>query len=53
MTFKIIDEVICGDSYSVIKDIPDKSVDCIITDIPYEIDVDHGSGNFGTEKKLH
>ena len=31
----MINNVILGDSYEVIKDIPDKSIDCIYTDIPY------------------
>lgn len=30
-----LDSVICGDSYKLIKEIPDKSVDIIYTDIPY------------------
>lgn len=31
----MIDKVILGDSYEIIKKIPDKSIDCIYTDIPY------------------
>lgn len=27
--------IYCEDSYKAIKDLPDKSVDCIYTDIPY------------------
>lgn len=30
-----LNNVYCGDSYKLIKEIPDKSVDCIYTDIPY------------------
>lgn len=33
-----------GDSYKLIKELPDKSVDLIIADPPYEIDGIHGSG---------
>ena len=33
-----IDKIICGDAYELIKSIPDKSIDCIITDPPYEYD---------------
>ena len=33
-----IDKIICGDAYELIKAIPDKSIDCIITDPPYEYD---------------
>ena len=29
------DSIICGDSYELIKQIPDKSIDLIYTDIPY------------------
>lgn len=31
----MINNVILGDCYEVIKNIPDKSIDCIYTDIPY------------------
>lgn len=30
--------IYCGDSYELIKSIPDKSVDCIYTDVPYLFD---------------
>lgn len=30
-----LDSVVCGDSYKLIKEIPDKSIDMIYTDIPY------------------
>lgn len=39
-----------GDSYELIKDIPDKSVDLIVTDPPYEISGLH-SGQHGIFKK--
>lgn len=38
----------CGDSYELIKDIPDKSVDLVITDPPYLVETD-GAGLFGTK----
>lgn len=50
---KYLNKITCGDSYKLIKDLPDKSVDLIVTDPPYDISVDHGSGAFGVEKKLH
>ena len=31
----MINKIILGDCYEVIKNIPDKSIDCIYTDIPY------------------
>lgn len=33
----MIDKIILGDAYSLIKDIPDNSIDLIITDPPYQI----------------
>ena len=30
-----LNKIYCEDSYEAIKDIPDKSVDCVYTDIPY------------------
>lgn len=33
-TFEL-DSIVCGDSYQLIKDIPDKSIDLIVTDPPY------------------
>ena len=33
-----IDKVYCVDSYEAIKRIPDKSIDCIYTDIPYRFE---------------
>ena len=32
---KYLNKITCGDSYKLIKELPDKSVDCIYTDIPY------------------
>jgi len=46
-----LNNVYLEDSYKAIKDIPDKSIDLIITDPPYEI-VGGGSGGcFGTSKR--
>lgn len=39
-----INSIVLGDSYKLIKNIPDKSIDCIYTDIPYLIDK-HGFGS--------
>lgn len=39
-----LNKIICGDSYKLIKEIPDKSIDCIYTDIPY-LYQQGGSGN--------
>ena len=40
-----------GDAYEMIKEIPDKSVDLIYTDIPYLI-VSHGKGHSPLAKRL-
>ena len=37
----------CADAYMAIKQIPDKSIDLIITDPPYELETYHGAGAFG------
>ena len=43
-----LNEIYNEDSYKAIKKIPDKSVDCIYTDIPYELQSDgKGGGAFG------
>lgn len=38
-----MNSIVLGDSYELIKKIPDNSIDCIYTDIPYMID-NHGFG---------
>jgi len=38
-----INKVICGDCLEVMKQMPDKSVDCVITDPPYGIDLGYAS----------
>ncbi len=35
MLSEYLNKITCGDSYKLIKELPDKSVDCIYTDIPY------------------
>ena len=37
------DYIECGDCYKLIKEIPDKSIDLIYTDIPYDF-VGNGGG---------
>jgi DNA modification methylase len=41
----------CGDCLQLMKDIPDGSVDLIVTDPPYEFHSGHGGGSFGTEAR--
>jgi DNA modification methylase len=32
---RFLNKITCGDSYELIKELPNKSVDCVYTDIPY------------------
>ena len=44
----MINKVINCDCYEMIKNIPDKSIDCVYIDIPYEMQSGgKGSGAFG------
>ena len=40
-----------GDCYKLIKEIPDKSIDLIYTDIPYDFVGNGGGGAFGEKKR--
>lgn len=42
----------CGDAYELIKELPDNSVDLVITDPPYEIGEAHGSGIMKDSKTI-
>lgn len=44
-------KIYLGDSYELIKQIPDKSVDLIYTDIPYDFGGNGGGGSFGSKKR--
>lgn len=46
------DNVYLADAYQAIKDIPDKSVDLIYTDIPYDIEDNGGGGALGRKKEI-
>lgn len=41
------------DAYEAIKKLPDNSIDLIVTDAPYDLEVTHGSGAWGVEKKMN
>ena len=47
----MINKVINCDCYEMIKNIPDKSVDLVIIDPPYEFDMNGGGGTFGTKQR--
>lgn len=40
------------DAYQAIKSIPDKSIDCIYTDIPYLYDSGGGGGSIKLSKRI-
>ena len=44
-------EVYNVDCYEAIKKLPDKSVDLIYTDIPYDVEGNGGGGCFGEKKR--
>lgn len=46
-----LDKIYCADAYQAIKNIPDKSIDLIVTDPPYEIHAGGRGGAFGVEKR--
>ena len=46
-----IDNIYNEDCYSAIHDIPDKSIDLIYTDIPYDLESNGGGGCFGSKKR--
>ena len=43
----------CGDCLEIMKDIPDKSIDLIVTDPPYDVSVTGGGGTINKVKKLN
>ena len=52
MIEKYLNKITCGDSYSLIKEIPDKSIDLIITDPPYLIENTKAGGNSDLAKSI-
>ena len=46
-----IDNIYNEDCYEAIKDIPDRSIDLIITDPPYEVETNGGNTNIGSSLK--
>ncbi len=47
-----LNKIYLADCYELIKQIPDKSIDLIITDPPYQLEVNHSVGRYGNMKKL-
>lgn len=48
-----LNEIYLGDAYKLIKNLPDSSIDLIVTDPPYEITGLHGGGIMKTRKRGH
>ena len=51
-----LDEIYCANAYEAIKDLPDKSVDLIVTDPPYLIENTETGGHTQinhTMQKMH
>ena len=45
-------QIICGDAYKLIKEIPDKSIDLVYTDVPYLYKNGGGGGNSEISKRI-
>lgn len=48
---KLLNNITLGDSYELIKQIPDNSIDLIIIDPPYEIETEGGNTEIGKSIK--
>jgi DNA modification methylase len=48
-----LDKILLGDCYELIRQVPDKSVDLIVTDPPYKIVVGGSGGCFGVEHRSY
>ena len=49
---KYLNKITCGDSYKLIKELPDKSVDLIVTDPPYLIENTKAGGGSNLAKSI-
>lgn len=47
-----LNDVYLTDAYKAIKEIPDKSVDLVYTDVPYDIEDNGGGGASGRKKEI-
>lgn len=46
-----LNNIYLGDSYELIKQIPDKSIDCVYVDIPYKMEIVGGGGGSDIAKR--
>jgi site-specific DNA-methyltransferase (adenine-specific) len=52
MIEKFFNKIICGDCSEILKEIPDNSVDLVITSPPYFQQREYGGGGVGNEQKV-
>ena len=52
MISKYLNKISCGDCYDLIKDLPDKSIDLIVTDPPYLIENTKAGGHSNLAKSI-
>lgn len=52
-TSEYMNKIVCGDSYKLIKNLDDKSVDLVIIDPPYDIYAGGSGGCFGKENRTY
>lgn len=45
--------IINSDCLDILKQMPDKCIDLVVTDIPYDISVSQSAGAFGVKKRMH
>lgn len=46
-------KIIHADCMNILKELPDNSIDLVVTDVPYQIKVSHSAGAFGVKKRMH
>ncbi|MDR2772542.1 MAG: site-specific DNA-methyltransferase [Elusimicrobiota bacterium] len=49
---KFVDQIICGDCYQVLKEMPDNFIDLVITSPPYFQQREYGGGGLGNEDNI-
>jgi site-specific DNA-methyltransferase (adenine-specific) len=52
MIEKCFNKIICGDCYQILQEIPDNSVDLVLTSPPYFCQREYGGGGIGNEQKV-
>ena len=52
MIEKYFNKIICGDCYQTLQEIPDNSIDLVLTSPPYFCQREYGGGGIGNEQKI-